>query len=163
VTNGHFDAGAYLLSKGANPNKWDWWGRTPLYEAVDQNSLPHGGRPDRPSLDTVTSLKMIELLLDAGANPNAQWKLFPPFRPTGNDRGLDTIIQIGTTPLIRASKAMDAPAIALLLKAGAKVDLPNSVNIFPIQTAAGLGSTDADTRGWYTTADVQQRSIASLE
>ena len=29
--------------------------------------------------------------------------------------------------------------------------------------AAGLGSVDADTRGLYTTADVQQRSIASLE
>jgi len=28
--------------------------------------------------------------------------------------------------------------------------------------AAGLGSTDADTRGIYTTEDVQQRSIASL-
>ena len=26
ITNGHFDTGAYLLSAGADPNKWDWWG-----------------------------------------------------------------------------------------------------------------------------------------
>jgi len=29
--------------------------------------------------------------------------------------------------------------------------------------AAGVGSIDADTRGWYTTEDVQQRSIAALD
>ena len=35
---------SYLIEAGANPNKWDWWGRTPLYSAVDVNTLPHGGR-----------------------------------------------------------------------------------------------------------------------
>src|SRR4029077_4926763 len=78
IQNAHFDTAAYLLEKGANPNQWDWYGRTPLYEAVDENTIPHGGRPDRPSLDKISSLKMIELLLAAGANPNAQLKLLPP-------------------------------------------------------------------------------------
>ena len=32
----------------------------------------------------------------------------------------------------------------------------------PVMVAAGLGSTDADSRGTFTTADVQQRAIASL-
>jgi ankyrin repeat protein len=32
----------------------------------------------------------------------------------------------------------------------------------PLMAAAGLGSVDADTRGIYTSEDVQQRSIASL-
>ena len=89
VLNGHFDLAAYLIQKGANPNKWDWYGRTPLYAAVDLNTIPRGGRPDRPSLDTTTSLQIIEQLLAAGANPNAQLKLAPPFRNIGNDRGLD--------------------------------------------------------------------------
>jgi len=163
ITNTHFDIGAYLLSKGANPNKWDWWGRTPLYEAVDLNTLPHGGRPDSPSLDATTSLKMIELLLNAGANPNMQLKLLPPFRSVGADRGVDSMLSIGTTPLLRAAKGLDAPAITLLVKAGAKVNLPNAQNIYPIQAAAGMGSVDADTRGWFTTPDTQQRSIAALE
>ena len=115
----------YLIEKGANVDKWDWWGRTPLYLAVDYNTLPHGGRPDQPALDDTLPIDIIRMLLDRGANPNAQLKLFPPYRATGNDRGLDSMISVGTTPLIRAAKAQDAPAIKLLLEHGALIDLPN--------------------------------------
>jgi ankyrin repeat protein len=163
VSNGRFDTGAYLLSAGANPDKWDWWGRTPLYEAVDQNTLPHGGRPDLPSLDKTTSLKMIELLLDAGANPNPQLKLLPPYRAVGPDRGPDGMLTIGATPLLRAAKGLDAPAIKLLLAHGARVDIPNSRGMLPIAAAGGQGSRNGDTRGYYNTSDVQQRSIAALD
>lgn len=162
VLNGHYDLAAYLIQKGANPGKWDWYGRTPLYAAVDMNTIPRGGRPDRPSLDGTTSLQIIEQLLAAGANPNAQLKLAPPFRNIGNDRGLDGTLTIGTTPLLRAAKALDAPAIRLLLAKGANVSLSNTRGITPVMAAAGLGSTDADTRGVYTNEDVQQRSIDSL-
>jgi ankyrin repeat protein len=161
--NGHFDVAAYLINKGANINKWDWWGQSPLYAAVDMNTLPHGGRPDRPSLDETTSLQIIQLLLDKGANPNLQLKLLPPYRSLGADRGVDSMLTIGTTPLLRAAKAMDAAAIELLLKHGANPALPNLRGMTPIVAAAGVGSVDADTRGWYTTEDVQQRSIASID
>ena len=136
---------------GANANKWDWWGRTPLYCAVDLNTLPHGGRPDRLSLDETTSLKMIELLLDAGANPNVQLKLFPPYRALGPDRGADTMLTIGTTPLLRAAKAGDVPAVKLLLAHGANPNLPNIHGITPIMAAAGLSSNEIDTRGRFKT------------
>jgi len=163
ILNAHFDLAAYLIQKGANPGKWDWYGRTPLYAAVDLNTLPRGGRPDQPSLDATTSLQIIEQLLAAGANPNPQLKLAPPFRNIGNDRGLDGLLTIGTTPLLRAAKALDAPAIRMLLEKGANVSLPNTRGITAVMAAAGLGSTDADTRGFYTTEDVQQRSIESLK
>ena len=162
ILNDHYDLAAYLIQKGASPGKWDWYGRTPLYAAVDMNTIPRGGRPDRPSLDQTTSLQIVEQLLTAGANPNPQLKLAPPFRNVGNDRGLDGLLTIGTTPLLRAAKALDAPAIRLLLAHGASVGLANTRGITPVMAAAGLGSTDADTRGIYTTEDVQQRSIASL-
>jgi uncharacterized protein len=163
ILNGHYDLAAYLIRKGANPDKWDWYGRTPLYAAVDMNTIPRGGRPDRPSLDTTTSLQVIEQLLAAGANPNPQLKLAAPYRNIGNDRGLDNLLTIGTTPLLRAAKALDAPAIRLLLEKGANLNLTSTRGITPVMAAAGQGSVDADTRGIYTTEDVQQRSIESLK
>jgi len=163
IFNTHFDVAKYLIDKGANVDKWDWWGRTPLYLAVDYNTLPHGGRPDQPSLDETLPIDIIRLLLDKGANPNPQLKLFPPYRATGNDRGLDTMINVGTTPLLRAAKALDAPAIKLLLDHGAIVDLPNNQGWTPTVAASGMGSVDADTRGYFTTSDVEERSIASLD
>ena len=51
--------------------------------------MPHGGRADRRSVDTTTSTKIIELLLEAGAWPNVQLKLLPPYRHIGDDRGCD--------------------------------------------------------------------------
>ena len=161
--NGQYDVASYLLAHGANPNRWDWWGRSPLYAAVDMNTIPHGGRPDRPSLDRTTSLQMIEQLLAAGANPNLQLKLLPPFRNVGADRGEDLMLTIGSTPLLRAAKAFDVPAMRLLLAKGALLDLATVNGTTPIMAAAGLGTKDIDTRGQFDTPDVQQRAVAAIE
>jgi ankyrin repeat protein len=161
--NLHFDTAAVLIKAGADVNRWDLWGRSALYLTADVNTVPHGGRADRPSLDDTTGLDVIRMLLEAGANPNLQLKLFPPYRNTGNDRGLDGMLTIGTTPLLRAAKALDAPAVKLLVQHGAKLDIPNNRGITPVMAAAGMGSTDADTRGWYVTDDVEQRSVDTLK
>lgn len=163
ILNMNFDVAAYLIQKGANVDKWDWWGQNPVYAAVDVNTIPHGGRPDRPSADETTSLQILQMLLDKGANPNLQLKLLPPYRNLGADRGVDGMLTIGTTPLLRAAKGLDAPAIKLLLEHGANPNLPNTRGFIPIIAAAGIGSSDADTRGWFKTDDVQQRAIASLD
>jgi uncharacterized protein len=168
IDNLNFDVASYLLDAGANPNKWDWWGRTPLYAAVDVNTLPHGGRPDLPSVDATTSLDIIERLLDAGANPNVQLKLFPPFRHIGDDRGCDTMLTTGTTALLRAAKTFDTDAMRLLIDAEAHLELPNLSGITPLMAAAGYGSVECDPRGYgpgiphYVTADVERKSIEAL-
>jgi ankyrin repeat protein len=152
LLNAHFDTAKYLLQAGAMVNKWDFWGRTPIYAAVDFNTLPHGGRPDRPSLDDTTPLAMIDLLLAAGANPNVQLKLFPPYRSLRMDRGADAILDIGTTPLLRAARGGDIAAIERLVAAGALLDLPQRDGITPLMVAVGAGASSIDTRGKFRTA-----------
>jgi ankyrin repeat protein len=169
VDNFHFDLAKYLVEAGANVNKWDWWGRTPLYSAVDLNTLPHGGRADRLSTDATTSIEIIELLLAKGANPNVQLKLgVAPYRHIGDDRGCDTMLTIGTTPLLRAAKTFDTAAMKLLIAHRARLDLPNVSGIAPVMAAAGYGSVECDPRGYgpgiphYVTPDVEQKSIEAL-
>ncbi len=40
--NLNFDTAALLVRRGADVNKWDTWGRAPLYAAVDVNTVPTG-------------------------------------------------------------------------------------------------------------------------
>lgn len=162
IANFHFDAARILIEAGANPDKWDWWGRSPLYLAADVNTIPRGGRADAPSTDETTSLDIIELLLKRGANPNTQLKLLPPFRNVGADRGVDGLLTTGASPLLRAAKALDAPAVKLMMQYGGNPNLPQVRGITPTMAAAGMGSVDADTRGRYDTPDTAQRSIDTL-
>ena len=162
INNFHFDVAKFLIDSGANVNKWDFWGRTPLYSAVDLNTIPHGGRPDRMSLDNTTSMQLIDLLLDKGANPNARLKLFPPYRALGPDRGADMILTMDATPLLRAAKAGDVPAIKSLLAHGAEPDLPQLWGITPLMAAANFGSNEIDTRGRFKTQAEAVESIKLL-
>ncbi len=169
IDNAHLDAARVLIEAGANVNKWDWWGRTALFAAVDQNAVPSGGRADRRSADATTPLEIIDLLLAAGADPDLALKLPPPYRSIVDDRGCDSMLTTGMTPLLLAAKTFDVAAMKPLLAAGARLDLPNQDGVTPILAAAGLGSSSCDPRGYgtgiphYETADVQQASIAALQ
>jgi ankyrin repeat protein len=149
ILNFHFDLAAFLIRHGVDVDHWDMWGRAPLYAAVDLDALPVGGRADRPSLDQTTSVQLIKMLLVAGANPNLQLKLFPPYRSLRDDRGADSLLSIGATPLLRAAKGGDLAAIKLLLAHGANAELPTATGVTPLLAAAGVGSSALDTRGRY--------------
>jgi ankyrin repeat protein len=150
LLNLHFDVAAYLVKAGADVNKWDLFGRSPIYMAADVSTLPvkgNGAMAVLPSEDSLGALDVAKLLLDAGANPNLQLKRRPPYRDVPQDRGGDTILAQGATPLLRAARAGDAPFVELLLKHGALVDLPSKEGVTPLMAAAGVEFGSRVTRG----------------
>jgi len=150
LLNLHFEAAAALIKAGADVNKWDLFGRSPLYMAADTSTLPvkgNGAMAVLPSEDSVTALDVGRMLLEAGANPNLQLKRRPPYRDVPQDRGGDTILAQGATALLRAARAGDAPFVELLLTHKALVDLPSKEGVTPLMAAAGVEFGTRVTRG----------------
>ena len=91
----HFNFAAYMIKAGADLDKWDLFGRSPVYMAADVSTLPvmgNGAVVVIPSEDSLTALDVAKLLLDAGANPNIQLKRRPPYRNVPQDRGGDRFL-----------------------------------------------------------------------
>ncbi|MGD2167247.1 MAG: ankyrin repeat domain-containing protein [Gammaproteobacteria bacterium] len=150
ILNMHFDFAAYMIEAGADVDKWDLFGRSPLYMAADTNTLPvmgNGAMVVLPSDDQHSALDIARMLLEAGADPNLRLKRRPPYRNVPQDRGGDTILAQGATPLLRAARAGDAPLVRLLLEHGALVDLPSKEGVTPLMAAAGVEFGLRVTRG----------------
>ena len=144
VINGHYDVARYLLDKGADPNLADKTGRTALYAAVDAHTMPYSNRPSPDeSPNETSSFELVRAIVTHGGSVNAQLKTQQPYR-TKVDRGNDTMLTTGTTPLVRAAKAGDVQVIGFLLEKGADVKLTTRNGITPIMAAAGLGTNESD-------------------
>jgi ankyrin repeat protein len=151
LLNLHWDMAKLLILQGADIHGWDEWGQTPLYVAVDLNTVPASAHGDQPSTDKTQGIDVITLLLDRGANANAQLMVAPPLRNAVLDRNSDQMITTGATPLLRATRGADIPAMKLLLAHGALVDLPNVDGVTPFLAAAGAGRNMPATRGRFRT------------
>jgi ankyrin repeat protein len=150
ILNLHFDFAAYLIEAGADVNHWDLYGRSPLYLAADTSTIPvmgNGAMVVLPSMDKLKALDVARVLLEKGANVNAQLKRRPPYRNVPQDRGGDAILSQGATPLLRAARAGDTPMVELLLEHGALVDLPSNQGVTPLMAAAGVEFGLRVTRG----------------
>jgi uncharacterized protein len=160
IINSHYDVAAFLLDQGADVNIADEVGRTPLYAAVDMHTLPDSNLPWPSELNNqLGSLDLIQTLLAHGANVNAQLKKQQPYR-SKVDRGADTMLGTGTTPLMRAAKAGDTEVVKVLLAKGADPKLTTKNGMTPVMAAAGLGSKEEDTTGRKKT---EADAIASLK
>jgi ankyrin repeat protein len=163
LINGHYDVAGALIKAGTDVNLLDYVGRGALYAAIDFNTMPASNRPAPRVLDdTLTALDVARMLLERGANPNAQLKKLPPYRAK-LDRGNDMMLGAGTTPFLRAAKAGDVPAMRLLLEHDADPTLgPTRSGITPLMAAAGLGTAEQDTTGRYKTQGEAIDAIALL-
>jgi cytohesin len=83
LENLHFDTAAVLVKGGADLDKWDLFGRSPVYMAADVSTLPmkgNGAMAVIPSPDKLSAVDLGRMMLQAGANPNIQLKRRPPYR-----------------------------------------------------------------------------------
>ncbi|MGH9592926.1 MAG: ankyrin repeat domain-containing protein, partial [Bryobacteraceae bacterium] len=137
IINGHYDTAALLAEKGADPNIADTAGMGALYATVDMNTLGEVyGRPARQSTSKLTALELMTVLLAHGANPNTQLK--SAALPRAHTPG-EATLAAGTTPLMRAAKNGDAPAMRLLLDHGADPAMVQKNHTTALMLAAGLG------------------------
>src|ERR1043165_3095559 len=130
LDNDHNDVARLLLDRGANPNLWDWWGRTALYIAIDRRETlgvanVRGGRGGRNGAaagappSAVSSMDIIKALLAADADLNAQLNFHRPSRGGNSGRFIDPLLNTGCTPLLRATMAGDSEVVRALLDKGA--------------------------------------------
>lgn len=142
--NRHFDTAGVLIEHSADVNQWDWWGRGPLYMAIELNQIPASRRGDLPTADQLTGLDVARMLLERGARVDMRLRNQPPLRNDPGDRGFvdgtpdSEVINTGATPLFPAVKASDDAAVKLLLEYGANVSFSNAFGITPMLAAAGV-------------------------
>jgi uncharacterized protein len=159
LDNDHNDVAKRLLDRGANPKLWDWWGRTALYIAIDRKdggssgglrlglaALP-GGRGGRGGAGRsaaafgrpqVSNMEIINALLDAGVDPNAQLNMHRPSRGGNSGRFIENLRSTGATPLSRAAEGGDVEVARALLAKGADPNI-NDMGLTPFLIAAGVG------------------------
>ncbi len=151
LINGHYDTAAALVEAGTDPQLVDYTGRSALYAAADFNTMPKSNRPAPEVIDNEhTALDVMRMLLERGADPNVRLERQAPYRAK-LDRGNDTVLGTGTTPLMRAAKAGDIPAMHLLLEYGADPTLATNRGVDALMLAAGVGTAEQDTTGRYKT------------
>jgi ankyrin repeat protein len=155
IDNDHNDVAKLFLDRGANPQLWDWWGRTALYLAVDRKATlgagarggaggGRGGRgaaapgARRGSSPSVSSMDIINALLAAGVDLNAELNMHRPSRSGNSGRFIDPLLNTGCTPLLRATMAGDSEVVRVLLEKGANPNI-NDMGITAFLVAAGVG------------------------
>ena len=135
VENGHFELAAGLLELGADPND-QRSGYTPLHTLTWVRKPNRGdGRDGDPSpigSGNLTSLQLVRVLVEHGADVNTRLKKGPGGRARLN--------LTGATTFLMASKTADIAYLKLLLELGANPTIPNRDQCTPLMAAAGIGT-----------------------
>jgi ankyrin repeat protein len=152
LDNDHNDVAALLLDRGANPHVADWWGRTALWIVIDRKGSLTGGRGGRGGRGAaapapgpgpaVSHMAVINRLLAADVDVNAELNMHRPSRGGNSGRFADRQLGTGCTPLYRATEAGDMEVIRALLAKGANPNI-NGMGFTPFLVAAGVTPTAA--------------------
>ncbi|MGH7468681.1 MAG: ankyrin repeat domain-containing protein, partial [Longimicrobiales bacterium] len=143
--NGHYDLARLLLDRGANPKLASDAGATPLYAVINKEWAPSSRTP-QPAFhlqQKTTYLELMEVLLKAGADPNA--RLQRSLWYTTYNRDNLRVDFRGATPFWRAAYATDVTAMKLLLAHGADPNIP-TIKPAGRQRGGGAGGQTGGTR-----------------
>ena len=122
--NGHFDLAKSLLDQGADPNLASEAGATALYGAINLQWSPKAlyPQPQAYRQQEVSYLELMELLLEAGVDPNVRLK--KKLWYSGYNFDLSGVNENGATAFWRAAYGTDIDAMKLLIAYGADPNLP---------------------------------------
>jgi ankyrin repeat protein len=154
IDNDHNDVAKLLMDRGADPNVWDWWGRTALYIAVDRKADTSRGRGGRAREATpvavrtsgpapVSGMSIIEALLSKGVDVNSQLNMRRPTRGGRIGRYTEYFQNTGCTPLMRAVIGADVEVVRALLDKGASPDIA-AMGLTPLLIATGVATVGGD-------------------
>jgi len=139
IENGHFEVASLLLDKGADAND-QRTGYGPLHTLTWVRNPNRGdgddGQPPPAGSGRITSLRLVKVLLDHGADVNLRLKK--------GTSGKGVLGKVGATPFLMAAATGDAPLMQMLVDLGADPLLSSAEHTTPLLAAAGVGVNTAE-------------------
>lgn len=134
ITNAHYELGAMLLAKGADPNLSADGGWSPLHElvATSNRATYQSGVPLAVPTGTMTAVQLAERLIARGAVVSAVATKSSEGVPTGAGRG--TVL----TPLFIGAENLNIPMLRLLVASGADTRIAAPDGTTQLMVAAGV-------------------------
>jgi len=140
ISNERVETALRLIERGARLDIQDWYGRSPLWSAVNVRNLYLHNETFEHAVDRESLLGLVRELLEHGADPNVQTRESPPVREhvlpaTGT---LEWVDFTGQTPFLTAALAGDVSVMRLLLEHGADPHIATFHGTTPLMAAAGV-------------------------
>jgi ankyrin repeat protein len=141
VENNSMASARLIIERGSDVNEVDWYGRTPLWEAINvRNLYNHNDLFDNYVNNRDEILDLVRILVDKGADVNARTQESPPIRlhllPTTGT--LEWVDFTGQTPFLRAARAGDMDVMQFLLASGADPHIQTFAGTNALMAAAGI-------------------------